>query len=282
MPYRRPDIRRPTRTRKDRYRETIRLLQPVSGCGNHCSDRHSRDSESHHRDRTRPTEGLRGCQEDRGSGPWPCCRLGGRIRDHPRSPCEPLLSSGTARYRLGRRHSVLEEAINRCCEMLGPELRSRVIKVEKPPTDETRIRIDPGELDAVILNLMTNSIYWMLRRKSGRRLRFRVSPGPTVGRVTVSVDDTGPGIDLRDRERVFRPGWTRNRAESGWDWWLRQKWWKTGAARCGPAFRATWVERHSSSTCPLRTATWEEVTRDGWSAGTRDRRRRIGANGADK
>ena len=61
----------------------------------------------------------------------------------------------------------------------------------------------------MILNLMTNSIYWMLKRKSGRRLRFRVSPGPTAGRVTVSVDDTGPGIDLRDRERVFRPGWTR-------------------------------------------------------------------------
>lgn len=118
----------------------------------------------------------------------------------------PLARRG---YRLGRRHSVLEEAIDRCCKMLGPELRSRVIKVEQPPTDETRVRIDPGELDAVILNLMTNSIYWMLRRKSGRRLRFRVSPGPTVGRVTVSVDDTGPGIDLRDRERVFRPGWTR-------------------------------------------------------------------------
>ena len=118
----------------------------------------------------------------------------------------PLARRG---YRSGQRQSVLEEAIDRCCEMLGPELRSRVIMVEKPTTDETRVRIDPGELDAVILNLMANSIYWILKRKSGRRLRFRVSPGPTVGRVTVSVDDTGPGIDLRDRERVFRPGWTR-------------------------------------------------------------------------
>lgn len=118
----------------------------------------------------------------------------------------PLARRG---YRLGRRHSVLEEAIDRCCDMLGPELRSGVITVEKPITDETWVRIDPGELDAVILNLMTNSIYWILKRKSGRRLRFRVSPGPILGRVTVSVDDTGPGIDLRDRERVFRPGWTR-------------------------------------------------------------------------
>ena len=118
----------------------------------------------------------------------------------------PLARRG---YQLGRRNSVLEEAIDRCCEMLGPELRSRVIVVEKPTATQTRVRIDPGELDAVILNLMTNSIYWMLTRKSGRRLRFRVSPGPTVGRVTVSVDDAGPGIAVLDCELVFRPGWTR-------------------------------------------------------------------------
>ena len=118
----------------------------------------------------------------------------------------PLARRG---YRLGRRDSVLEEAIDRCCEMLGPELRSHVIVVEKPTTDQTRVQIDPGELDAVILNLTTNSIHWMLKRKGRRRLRLRVSPGPTSGRVTVSVDDTGPGIDVRDCELVFRPGWTR-------------------------------------------------------------------------
>ena len=124
----------------------------------------------------------------------------------------PLARRG---YQLGRRTSVLEEAIDRCCDMLGPELRSRAIAVEKPNTEDTRVRIDPGELDAVILNLMTNSIYWMLEHKSGRRLRFRVSQGPTIGRVTVSVDDTGPGIDLRDRELVFRPGWTRKKGGIG-------------------------------------------------------------------
>ena len=118
----------------------------------------------------------------------------------------PLARRG---YVPSRRISVLEEAIDRCCEMLAPELRSRLVAVEKPTRAKTRVRIDPGELDSVILNLMTNSLYWMLRREGGRRLRFRVASGPTVGRATVSVDDTGPGIDARDRELVFRPGWTR-------------------------------------------------------------------------
>ena len=118
----------------------------------------------------------------------------------------PLARRG---YRLGRRISVLEEAIDRCCEMLAPELRSRLVAVEKPTRTQLRVWIDPGELDAVILNLMTNSLYWMSRSKGRRRLRFRVARGPTAGRVTVSLDDTGPGIDGRDRELVFRPGWTR-------------------------------------------------------------------------
>lgn len=118
----------------------------------------------------------------------------------------PLARRG---YRPGRRLSVLEEAIDRCCEMLAPELRSRLVVVEKPQETRTRVRIDPGELDTVLVNLMTNSLYWMSRHRGKHRLRFRVKPGPTAGRVTVTIDDTGPGIDFRDRELVFRPGWTR-------------------------------------------------------------------------
>ena len=118
----------------------------------------------------------------------------------------PLARRG---YRPSRRSSVLEEAIGRCCEMLAPELRSHLVGVEKPSGTRTGVRIDPAELDSVILNVMSNSIYWMSRHKGDRRLRFRVASGPAAGRVTVSVDDTGPGIDARDRELVFRPGWTR-------------------------------------------------------------------------
>ena len=118
----------------------------------------------------------------------------------------PLARRG---YRRSRRSSVLEEAIDRCCEMLAPELRSHLVGVEKPSETRTGVQIDPAELDSVILNVMSNSIYWMSRHKGGRRLRFRVASGPAPGRVTVSVDDTGPGIDARDRELVFRPGWTR-------------------------------------------------------------------------
>lgn len=118
----------------------------------------------------------------------------------------PLARRG---YRLGRRIAVLEDGVDRCCEMLAPELRSQGVSVERPTGSTTRVRIDPGELDSVILNLMTNALYWMRRCTRKRRLRFRVAPAPVAGRVRVSVDDSGFGIDVRDRELIFRPGWTR-------------------------------------------------------------------------
>ena len=47
----------------------------------------------------------------------------------------PLARRG---YRPGRRISVLEEAIDRCCEMLAPELRSHGVAVEKSRGTRTR------------------------------------------------------------------------------------------------------------------------------------------------
>ena len=118
----------------------------------------------------------------------------------------PLASRG---YRPGRRASVVEESMDRCCVMLAADIRSRHVTVEIPQGTRTPVRIDPAEIDAVILNLVTNALYWMQRQEEQRRLRFRVGQGPSVDRVTVSVDDSGPGIDPDDLERVFWPGVTR-------------------------------------------------------------------------
>ena len=118
----------------------------------------------------------------------------------------PLAGRG---YRSGRRTSVVEESIGRCLAMQEAEIRSGRIMVEALPETRTRTQIDPAELDAVVLNLVTNAVYWLRRRDGDRRLGFRIMPGPLSGRVTVAVDDSGPGIDAEDRDRVFWPGVTR-------------------------------------------------------------------------
>lgn len=117
----------------------------------------------------------------------------------------PLASRG---YSPGTRPSVVEESIDRCCEMQAKEIRSGRVVIEGPEEGLTAVRIDPGEIDTVILNLVSNSLYWLRRQTGERRLRFRVTKGPLPDRVTISVDDSGPGIAPEDRDRVFWPGVT--------------------------------------------------------------------------
>lgn len=118
----------------------------------------------------------------------------------------PLASRG---YAPGRRTSVVEESITRCRDMHAEELQISHVVVEVPSGTVTKVRVDPGELDAIILNLLTNSLYWMKQHKGERNLRFRLATGPNSERVTVSVDDSGPGINEEDLERVFWLGVTR-------------------------------------------------------------------------
>ena len=117
----------------------------------------------------------------------------------------PLASRG---YRAGKRPSVVEESIHRCLEMQEKLIRRGRVIVEEPEEARTIVRIDPGEIDTVILNLVINSLYWLQQHDGERRLRFRVTRQPSSDRVTVSLDDSGPGIDPDYRERVFWPGVT--------------------------------------------------------------------------
>jgi len=118
----------------------------------------------------------------------------------------PLAGRG---YRSGRRTSVVEESIERCLALQKAEIRSGRITVEALPETRTQAQIAPAELDAVVLNLVSNAVYWLRRRDGDRRLGFRIMPGPLPRRVTVAVDDSGPGVDAEDRDRVFWPGVTR-------------------------------------------------------------------------
>ncbi len=118
----------------------------------------------------------------------------------------PLASRG---YRPGRRSSLLEESIARCFEMQAGQVRSGRIAVELPPDTRTVVRIDPGELDTVMTNLLLNALYWIRRTDGERLLRVSLEPGPSPDRISVRFDDSGPGIDPDDAERVFWPGVTR-------------------------------------------------------------------------
>ena len=112
-------------------------------------------------------------------------------------------------FRRRRRHSILEDQIKECLALQRGEIERRNVQCYVPDT-ETVVAIDPGELDTIILNLVTNAVYWMGDvPRDNRRLEFRINTINNGERVRVSVHDSGPGVSLEDIEKVFWPGVTR-------------------------------------------------------------------------
>lgn len=107
------------------------------------------------------------------------------------------------------RTSIVEEIILDCVAMREQDIKKKGIKVEVPDS-RTESEIDPGEFTAVIINLLDNAIYWIsFSDHTPRTIRFDVDVNQKTKRVFVRVNDTGPGINSGDEERIFWPGVTR-------------------------------------------------------------------------
>jgi C4-dicarboxylate-specific signal transduction histidine kinase len=112
-------------------------------------------------------------------------------------------------FRRKKRHSILEEQIRECLSLQHGDIERKHIRCHVPDS-ETQVATDPGELDSILLNLITNAIYWLGEvAEDERELEFRLMPIGEGTRVRVWVHDTGPGLDERDVEKVFWPGVTR-------------------------------------------------------------------------
>ncbi len=112
-------------------------------------------------------------------------------------------------FRRRRRDSILEEQIEKCLQLHDAELRRKKIRTKCAKT-ETKVAVDPGELDAIILNLLSNAIFWLSETpKDERLIEFKLSLINDGERVRVWVHDSGRGVDEEDVALIFRPGVTR-------------------------------------------------------------------------
>ena len=112
-------------------------------------------------------------------------------------------------FRQRRQTLNLEAQIQECLAMNEVEIRNKHIVCRVPPS-QTPVLADPGELDTIFLNLITNAVYWLGEvPKESRHLEFNWELTTSGDRVQIWIHDSGPGIDPDDLERVFLPGVTR-------------------------------------------------------------------------
>lgn len=118
----------------------------------------------------------------------------------------PLASRSFTRC---KKKALLREAIESSLAILGKDLESKGIRVETQVAKEM-LAVDPGELETVLLNLVTNSIYWLGKNdKNKRQIKIKSSSIQSGKRIRVWVHDSGPGIDEDVITKVFLPGVTR-------------------------------------------------------------------------
>jgi signal transduction histidine kinase len=114
------------------------------------------------------------------------------------------------------RFTLLKEEVDmeRLCDQayaaFGEEARRRQIEYDKRFEAKPTIVSDGDRVLQIISNLLSNAFRWT---PDGGRVELELDAAN--GRVSVAVDDNGPGVPVEERERIFRPFWSRDDSGTG-------------------------------------------------------------------
>jgi signal transduction histidine kinase len=114
------------------------------------------------------------------------------------------------------RFTVLEEEVDmerlseRAYAAFGEQARRREIDYRLDVRATPVIVTDGDRVLQIIVNLLSNAFRWT---PEGGRIEVELAA--ENGSVSVTVADSGPGIDEEERERIFRPFWSRDGGGTG-------------------------------------------------------------------
>lgn len=97
---------------------------------------------------------------------------------------------------------VLEDAIKNIFELYKTDLTTLNINVGLPST-KTIVRIDEGELQMILINLLQNSIFWLEKVNYPRKIIVETE---TIDNgLSIVFSDNGPGIEENHKNLIFNP-----------------------------------------------------------------------------
>jgi signal transduction histidine kinase len=100
----------------------------------------------------------------------------------------------------------MEHVVARAYSTFNEEARRRSIDYRRDVSAEPVLITDGDRVLQIITNLLSNAFRWT---PDGGRIDVGLSQ--ENGSVSVAVKDTGPGISVADRERIFRPFWSEDK-----------------------------------------------------------------------
>jgi signal transduction histidine kinase len=114
------------------------------------------------------------------------------------------------RFALLREEVDMEQLCERAYATFGEEARRRSIDYQRRIENRPVIVTDGDRVLQIISNLLSNAFRWT---PEGGRIELGLLT--SNGDVSVTVSDTGPGITPAERERIFRPFWSRDGSGTG-------------------------------------------------------------------
>ncbi|MBI5625407.1 MAG: ATP-binding protein [Elusimicrobia bacterium] len=101
----------------------------------------------------------------------------------------------------------LEEIIRDAFAVFAGDLDRLKIRASLPLT-ETLVRVDPAEIQEVVINLLTNSLHWLEQTNEAKREIAVTVVRRGQEHVEISFSDSGPGVPAENRELIFEPYFT--------------------------------------------------------------------------
>ena len=98
----------------------------------------------------------------------------------------------------------LEEIIRDAFAVFAADIDRLKVKTTLPRT-QTLVRVDPAEMQEVIINLLQNSIYWLDQVGESRREIAVKVERKAPEHVDILFSDSGPGVLTENRELIFEP-----------------------------------------------------------------------------
>ena len=121
-----------------------------------------------------------------------------------------LAKLGAHRFTVLREEVEMERLVERAYVAFSEEARRRGIEYRQSVEAKPVIISDGDRVLQIITNLLSNAFRWT---PDGGEIELELSA--TDGTVYVAVDDSGPGIPPVERERIFRPFWSRDGRGTG-------------------------------------------------------------------